>query len=285
MALADGKNKAAGKKLLPFREERQFWGRCGDGKGTALRSLLFNIAFYMLTAVWACLLMATVVLPGRGPVTRGVALYARMVIVLARTVAGIRVEVRGRENLPKDGAAIIVSKHMSDLDPIVTLALLPEMTALAKKELFAIPIIGILLRKLGIVRIDRQSGSAHQEMPSVVKHIVETGRPLIVYPEGTRARPGERLKLKSGAFYLQQDGRLPCIPMATNSGLHWPKKSFLRRPGTVVYEIGAPLAHSASKAAFMAELEARVIERSDALMREDPAGRGLVGLDGGGGRL
>lgn len=285
MASADGKNKAAGKKLLRFGPEPQFWGRSGDRKGSALRSLLFNIVFYLLTAVWACLLMVTVILPGRGPVTRGVLLYARIVILLARVIAGIRVEVRGRENLPEGRAAIVVSKHMSDLDPIVTLALLPEMTALAKKELFAIPLIGILLRKLGIVRIDRQSGSAHQEMPGVVKHVVETGRPLIVYPEGTRVRPGERLKLKSGAFYLQQDGSLPCIPMATNSGLHWPKRSFFRRPGTVVYEIGAPLAHTTSKSAFMAEIEARVIERSDRLMREDPAGRDLAGLDGGGARL
>lgn len=250
-----------------------------------MRSLLFNIVFYLLTTVWATLLLLTVLLPGRGAVTRGVVFYAHMVILLARLIVGIRVEVRGRENLPRGRAAIVVSKHMSDLDPIVGLTLMPELTALAKKELFAIPIIGILLKKLGIVRIDRQSGTAHQEMPRVVMHLAETGRPLIVYPEGTRSRPGERLKLKSGAFYLQQDGSLPCIPMATNSGLHWPKKSMVRRPGTVVYEIGAPLARSASKADFMAQVEAMVIERSDALMREDPVARGLPGLDLGSGGL
>ncbi|GER06752.1 1-acyl-sn-glycerol-3-phosphate acyltransferase [Iodidimonas muriae] len=235
-----------------------------------MRSLLYNTSFYILTLVWATGLLITLPMRGRKPLAYGIWLWTCMVLWLLRVVAGIKVDVRGTEHLPKDTALIIVSKHMSDLDPIVTYNVAPNMTALAKKELFRIPVIGLLLRKLKVARIDRQSGTAHQEMPRVVRNIREGKRPLVVYPEGTRARVGEKKRLKSGAFYLQEDGVLPAIPMATNSGLHWPKGRFRRMPGTVVYEIGAPLAHTKNKASFMAEVEEKVIMRSEQLMQEDP---------------
>ncbi len=236
-----------------------------------LRSLAFNIAFYAFTLVWALGVLLLLWIPGRRHVQWLIALYARIVIVLARVIAGIRLEVRGAENIPRDRACLIVAKHMSDFDPIVTFAMLSNMTALAKKELFAIPVIGWILRKLGIIRIDRQAGNAHQGMPQALAAIRAAGRPLIVYPEGTRTRPGERRKLKSGIFHLAQDGDLPVIPVSTNSGLHWPKGRARRRPGTVIYEIGAPLDIHKDKAVFMRRIEREVIDRSDRLMAEDPA--------------
>lgn len=242
-----------------------------------IRSFSFNLFYYTFTLIWATLLLLTVPLPGRRAISRGIQLWAAVILGALHVLVGVRVEIRGAENLPRGKAFILVSKHMSDLDPIVTFHLLPDMTALAKKELFRIPIIGWLLKKLEIVRIDRQSGAAHQEMPRVVAHIHEHGRPLVVYPEGTRARVGEKRKLKSGAYYLQLDGRLPAIPVATNSGLHWPKGTFSRRPGTVVYEIGSPLPHETDKAAFMALLEEKVIARSDELLAADPLSAQLAG--------
>lgn len=238
-----------------------------------IRSLAFNLFYYIFTLIWATLLLLTIPLPGRTAMSRGIRLWSRIIIAALRLIAGIRVEVRGSEHLEQGKALILVSKHMSDLDPIVVYGLLPDMTALAKKELFLIPAIGQLLWKLDITRIDRQAGTAHQEMPRVVAHIHEQGRPLVVYPEGTRTRPGERRKLKSGAFYLQQDGRLKAIPVATNSGLHWPKGATARRPGTVIYEFGAPLPHETDKASFMRHLEEQVIGRSQQLLEADPLWR------------
>lgn len=235
-----------------------------------LRSLAFNIAFYLFTLVWALGLLLLLWSPRR-TVQRLISLYARIVIVLARWIAGIRLEIRGAENLPRDRAYLIVAKHMSYLDPFVSFALQPNMTALAKKELFAIPIIGWILRKIGIIRIDRQAGKAHQGMPQVLAAIHAAGRPLIVYPEGTRTRPGERRTLKSGIYHLAQDGALPVIPVSTNSGLHWPKGMARCRPGAVIYEIGAPLEACQDKTAFMQQVERRIIECSDRLMAADPA--------------
>lgn len=237
-----------------------------------IRTLIFNLIFYPLTLLWAAgLVLLTFPLPAERGMMPGVALWLKIVRhTLLRYVAGIRVEVRGLENVPRDRAVILAAKHMSNLDPIVTFELFPNMTALAKKELFRVPFLGGVLRKLRIVRIDRQSGRAHEEMPRVVAEVVATRRPLVVYPEGTRSRIGERRRLKSGAFHLQLEGNLPVIPVATNSGLHWPKGLALLRPGTVVYEFGPPLAHSDDKAAFMAAMERAVIARSDELIRSDP---------------
>lgn len=247
-----------------------------------MRSFLFNTAFYGLTLVWAILLVPTLLLPRGDALRRGVHWYAGWVMGLCRHLAGIEIEIRNAERLPRSRASILVSKHMSDLDPIVTLYLLPRMTALAKKELFAIPFIGAILRKMGIVRIDRSSGKAYQHMPRVIAEVKRTQRPLIVYPEGTRTRPGEHLKLKSGAFFLQEKGDLEVVPLATNSGLHWPKGTPTRRPGKVIYEVGAPFPHQTDKAAFMELVQSRVIARSDTLMKSDPLWQRVVGDRGRG---
>jgi 1-acyl-sn-glycerol-3-phosphate acyltransferase len=245
-----------------------------------VRSILFNLAFYTFTLLWATGLLITIPLPGRRAMSRGIWLWTHAVLWMARVIAGITVEVRGAEHLRPNEALIIVSKHMSDLDAIVIFHHLPDMTALAKKELFRVPVIGLLLRKLDIVRIDRQSGQAHQEMPRVIRAIREGKRPLVVFPEGTRTLPGQHRPLKSGAYYLQEDGSLPVVPMATNSGLHWPRGLGKRRPGRVVYIIGAPLAHSTDKAHFMKQVNMQVMDLSDQLMRDDPAHQHYPALSG-----
>ncbi len=237
-----------------------------------LRTVAFNATFFPLTLLWAAgLVLVTLPFPAERGLVPGILIWLRFVeAVLLRGIAGIRVEVRGLEHVPRDRAVILLAKHMSNLDPIVTFARLPRMTALAKKELFQIPFIGAIFRKLGIVRIDRQSGRAHEQMPQVLAAVKSARRPLVVYPEGTRVRPGERRKLKSGAFYLQLDGDIPVVPVATNSGLHWPKGLALLRPGTVIYEFGPPLPHVRDKERFLALTEEHVLSRSDALMRADP---------------
>ncbi len=239
------------------------------------RTVAFNATFFPLTLLWAAgLVLFTLPFPAERGLVPGIVLWLRFVeAVLLRWIAGIRVEVRGLDHVPEDRAAIILAKHMSNLDPLVTFARLPRMTALAKKELFRIPFIATILRKLAIVRIDRQSGRAHEQMPQVLATVKAARRPLVVYPEGTRVRPGERRRLKSGAYYLQLDGDIPVIPMATNSGLHWPKGLALIRPGTVIYEFGPALPHVRNKERFLALTEEHVLARSDALMRADPVYR------------
>ncbi len=240
-----------------------------------LRTVAFNATFFPLTLLWAAgLVLFTLPFPAERALVPGIVIWLRFVeAVLLRWIAGIRVEVRGLEHVPQDRASILLAKHMSNLDPLVTFTHLPRMTALAKKELFRVPFIATIFRKLGIVRIDRQSGRAHERMPQVLAAVRAARRPLVIYPEGTRVRPGERRRLKSGAYYLQLDGDIPVVPVATNSGLHWPKGLALIRPGTVIYEFGPPLPHVQDKESFLALTEKHVLARSDALMRADPVYR------------
>lgn len=232
-----------------------------------LRSLLFNLIFYTLTPVWAVGLTPLLLFRSPVPLRRGIGLWTSVIFFLARAILGLRIERRGVDRLPRHTGYILAAKHQSNLDPIVTFALLPDMTALAKKELFAIPIIGALFRKLGIIRIDRQAGTAHQAMPDAARAVIDARRPLLVYPEGTRVPVGERRKLKSGAFHLQTASKLAVYPVATNSGLFWRKGLLGMRGGTVVFEIGEPVPAGLTKAAFMALLHERVVDRSDTLMR------------------
>lgn len=233
-----------------------------------MRSLLFALYFYLGTALWALVILILGLIFGARMARRLILGYCRWTIFGLRWICNIRVEVRGAELLARDDAYLIVAKHMSDLDPIITYTMAPNLTALAKKELFAIPLIGQILKLINVIRIDRQAGNAHQQMPQVIRQIKQGRHPLIVYPEGTRSRVGERKKLKSGAYHLQETGELDVITVATNSGVHWPKGTIRKRPGVVVAEIHGPLPKGLPKDAFMAQVAANVLDRSEVIMAE-----------------
>ena len=232
------------------------------------RSLAFTVFFFGYTLIHATALLFFCLPKSPEPLVRGVHAWCRVVLWGLRVIAGIRYEARGLENVPAGTAVILCAKHQSYFDPIVKYYLLPGLTALAKKELFAIPIIGTLLRKAGIIRVDRGAGTAHKQMPAAREAVLTARRPVIVYPEGTRVPPGKHRRLKSGAYYLQETGALPVITIATNSGLFWGRRQFLKYPGTIVVEFHEPMPAGLQKDAFMALLSERVIDRSNQLMLE-----------------
>ena len=233
-----------------------------------IRSILFQVFFLLGTFLWALMLTPLALAPTLRPMQRGVDLWSRIIVRSMRFMVGIKLEVRGKENLPESGAYILSAKHQSNLDPMIAYFLMPTLTALAKKEIFAVPGVGHVLRKLGVIRVDRQSGRAHRAMADVAQRVRESGRPLIIYPEGTRSKIHEHKRLKRGTFHLHRDGPLPVFTAATNAGLFWGKKSMLCRRGTLVFEIHPAIPDGLDQDAFMAELTERVIGRSDALMRE-----------------
>lgn len=239
-----------------------------------VRSALFNIAFFGMTALYCSLVMLPLCLfTGEAAVRRGVYIYCRSSVVLARVLMGIRVEYRGLDNIPCDGAVILAAAHQSNLDPIMTYLVRPDLSALAKKELFRLPVIGLIFKKMGVIKIDRQSGKAHRDMDVVAGEIHAGGRALIVYPQATRVRPGDRRALKAGAYHLGRSAGLTVVPVATNSGLFW-TRGFWHRPGHVVFEALPPIDVTLDKDDFMARLRAAVVDRSEALMVE--AGYGHV---------
>ena len=234
----------------------------------AVRSILFNLLFYSFTLVFASLFMLPLCLfKTDKPLRRGIYVYCKVNLALARIVLGIKHSFRGQEKLPKDGAFILAAAHQSYMDPMLTFLLRQDVTALAKKELFSTPVIGTLLKKMRVIRIDRQSGKAHKQMDSVIKQAVELGRPIIVYPQATRMRPYERTKLKPGAYFLQQNGDLPVYTVATTTGAFW-TNGFWHKSGHAIFEVVRLLPASLDRDGFMAEMEKDVVFQSEALMAE-----------------
>jgi 1-acyl-sn-glycerol-3-phosphate acyltransferase len=183
-------------------------------------------------------------------------------------IAGLRWEFRGRENLPQ-GPMIIAAKHQSAFETFVFHLILGDPAYVLKRELLWIPFFGWYLGKAGVIAIDRSAGTkALKAMVKGAEAAVAENRPVIIFPEGTRAAPGAKNPYHSGVAMLYGALKCPVVPIALNSGLFWRRRGFLKKPGTLTIEALAPIAPGMDRKAFMAELETRVEAATDALVAE-----------------
>ncbi len=205
-----------------------------------LRSLLFNLFFFGLTAVLGIVLLPLLLGPRRWS-RAAMRLWSQVMLFLLRVVAGIRLEVSGRENLP-DGPALLASRHESAFDTLVWFALVPDAAYVMKQELFLVPVYGLWARHTGQIGVDRGAGmKAIRALVRDGRQAAATGRQLVIFPEGTRAAPGEALPMQPGILALAQATGLPVTPVSTDSGRLWPRRSFLKHPGTIRIAIHPPL--------------------------------------------
>lgn len=234
----------------------------------AVRSVLFNIVFYGFSILFLGLVILPLCFVAGEKTVRGlVDFYCRAARGIAKWVMGIKYEYRGLEHIPEHDGFILAAAHQSNLDPIMTFPIRSGVTALAKKELFSTPIVGQILRKIGVIRIDRQSKNAHKAMHGVGQQVKDNNNLLIIYPQGTRVPVGQTKRLKSGAYHMHVDTGLTVVPVATNTGLFW-TKGFFHRSGKAVYEVHPPMASSLEKDEFLKQLEEIVVDRSHTLMSE-----------------
>ena len=232
------------------------------------RSIIFKILFYGLTALYVVVLSLTLLWPNYRGAYRGITLWSDVVVFMLKVLVGIKVEIHGAENLPAEGPYIVSPKHESTIDAFLSIKHVPFATALAKKEIFYFPILGFVLHKLGAIPVNRQKGTAHKKLPSVGELIMKSKRPILVFPEGTRVPMGQKRALKPGAFHLQEECNIPVFTSATNAAYFWPSDQMLMRQGTIIWEIHPAMPTGLSKEKFMAELEKRIINRSDELKIE-----------------
>ncbi|WP_425040769.1 lysophospholipid acyltransferase family protein [Primorskyibacter sp. S187A] len=192
--------------------------------------------------------------------------YSRWVFWTMSWMVGIKHEVRGT---PPEGQVLIAAKHQSFLDIMMIFTALPEAKFIMKKEILWTPIIGLYAMRLDCVAVDRgKRGAAIEKMlKDVSTGKVHPGQ-LIIYSQGTRVAPGVRMPYKVGSHALYAQLQQPCVPVATNVGLFWPRKGIWRKPGVAVVEFLDPIAPGKDKASFMSELETRVEAASNALMAE-----------------
>jgi 1-acyl-sn-glycerol-3-phosphate acyltransferase len=235
-----------------------------------LRSLAFNVAFYAHLILWLVLLIPATLLSRRG-FMQMVKLWSRGSLWLMRVLAGTRFEVRGRDRIPA-GGLLVASKHQSFWETFALVPLFDDPTYILKRELMWIPLFGWFLAKAGCVPVNRKAGSrALVEMNARARREAQGGRQIIIFPEGTRRPAGAPPAYKFGVAHLYESLGVPCLPVAVNSGLYWPRRSFLRHPGTVVLEVLDPIAPGLARDAFFRELQARLEAASDRLLAEGRA--------------
>lgn len=221
-----------------------------------LRSRLFNTLFLGYTLLFVLSVYPLLLWPTRRPLAHAMKLYAGGVLWLLRRLAGIRVEVRGREHLPAHGAYILASKHQSEADGLIQMALVDGLAFVAMKEVGKYPLVGPVLRKLEMVLIDTDGGP--REVATLAqggRNAAASGRPILIYPEGTLMKVGERGKYRAGVYHLAADLGLPVIPVATDVGRCWDRRRKTKRPGAVTVAFLAPMRAVDDKRAFMAALE------------------------------
>jgi len=223
-----------------------------------LRSLVFNILFYVVFVAWAIVALPTFLMP-RSAMLKVASWWARTSIFLMRVVCGIKVEFRGVEKIPK-GPLIVASKHQSMWE---TISLLPFFEApffVLKRELLFIPLFGLFLIKTRMIAIDRAKGG--RALLAVTRRAAEEvrhGRQFVIFPEGTRTAPGAPPQYKAGIGLVYTECGVPCLPVALNSGLFWPRRTFLRYPGTLVVEFLDPIPPGLKRDEFLTRIES-VIE-------------------------
>jgi 1-acyl-sn-glycerol-3-phosphate acyltransferase len=232
-----------------------------------LRSFIFNALFMTITALAA--IMAMVLLPFHSRVMRFFIRYwARLIIWVLRLVCGIRVEVTGLEHIAP-GAAIIASKHQSAFDTFVWPALLDQPSYVMKRELLNLPFWGRAARHTGAVAVDRDGGGAAlRAMVRDAKRVLDEGRPLVIFPEGTRSAPGEMIPYQPGVAALVMGSGAPCYPVATNSGRHWGRRAFHKTPGVIAISILPPLPAGLARKPLMAALEAQIEAETARLLKD-----------------
>ena len=230
-----------------------------------LLSLAFIVQMYLAMAMIA-LVFAPWALFSRHGARAACKTFCRWVIFSLRVLCGTRSEVRGT---PPSGECIIAAKHQSFLDIILIFNAVPAGKFIMKRELMFAPFLGQYALRIGCVPVNRgKRGAAIAKMKAdVAKGTAEPGQ-LIIYPQGTRVAPGAQRPYKVGTGLLYEQLGQPCVPVAANVGVFWPKRGILRKPGLAVVEFLDPITPGLPVSEFMATLEAQVETRSNLLMAE-----------------
>jgi 1-acyl-sn-glycerol-3-phosphate acyltransferase len=218
------------------------------------RSLVYAAIFYPLTVLWVLGgLIAT--LFGRGATLAVVLSWVELHHWLVRNILDIRVGVEGE--VPA-GPQLVAVKHQSMLETLEMVRLLHLPIIVMKKELADIPFFGFLTRRYGIIAVERSAGAkALRALVDEGRSAIASGRPVIIYPEGTRVRIGEMPPLKSGFAALYRALGLPVVPVAVDSGRLW-SRGLVHRSGTVTFKFGRPIPAGLSRRDVEAQVHAAI---------------------------
>ena len=235
-----------------------------------VRSFVFNIVLWLWSALLLLLLVPVAPFISPRAMRRFAAFWMHGVHLALAWIAGLRFRVEGLENLP-DGPCIIASKHQSSFETLLFHAIRPDIAIGLKEELIRIPLFGWYLKIAQNIAIDR--GGAAKAMRSLLKGAeaaVAKGLSILIFPEGNRRAVGAPPDYKPGVAALYKALDIPVVPVALDSGKFWPRRSFIKRPGTITVRFLEPIAPGLDRQAFMRLLE----ERTEAACAEIMASAG-----------
>lgn len=228
-----------------------------------IKSTIFYIVYIFFTIIYFFIFLFSIPLPRKVGNYVGIS-WCFVNWFLVKHIIGLDFKVEGKENIPSK-PSIICSKHQSTYETLALQLILPPQVFVVKKELLKIPIVSTGLKVSGAIPIDRNGKSnAIQQIIEIGKQRKKEGFFINIFPEGTRVRPGERKRFKLGAGKVAKALEMDVLPIALNSGVFWPIKSFLRYPGTITFIICKPIPHDFGTAEqIMKECEKRIQEKQD----------------------
>lgn len=233
----------------------------------AIRSLLFNMVFYINLVLFLVLGFWFMFTP-RSWSMAALKTWARSSLWWMRLITGTKMEVRGLQHIPQTGG-LLAGKHQSAWDIFALLPLMADPALVLKRELTFIPVFGWFCLKFQMIAVDRAAGpSALKKMIVDAKQAVTDDRQILIFPEGTRMAPGAQPDYKPGATALYMQLGVPCTPFALNSGLYWPRRQFIRRPGTIIVEFLPPIEAGLARREFSARLQETIEGATDRLGAE-----------------
>jgi 1-acyl-sn-glycerol-3-phosphate acyltransferase len=232
-----------------------------------VRSAAWAAVFYLWSAIMAMVMIPIAAGPRRWTIA-AMRVWGIGLNRLIRPVAGITVEFRGLQYAPK-GAALVAAKHQCMYDTMAPFEVLPDFAYVMKKELLWIPFYGWYSARARMLAIDREGHSKTlRKMMADARRARDEGRQIVIFPEGHRMPPGAPPHYQPGVAGLYRDLGLPCTPLATNSGMHWPAHGFIRRPGKIVFEFLEPIPAGLHRGEFMRTLQERLEAASTRLLSE-----------------
>lgn len=233
-----------------------------------MRSFLFALAYWFLSIAYSLVAVALSLLPGRKPVLWIIQRYTRRMVWAMRVFAGIKLEVRGRENIPSE-PVIFAAKHQSWGDGFCIYSQFKDLAFVTGDHLEKYPLLGTLLTKLGAIVVNNCGG--HQARKNLSQRSAEAakdGRSILIYPEGHLNAPGTYRRYRSGVWHMYKNFERPVVPVATNLGLFWQETHYKKKAGAAILQFLEPIPVGLEKAAFMELLQSRIEVQTQILISE-----------------
>jgi len=234
---------------------------------TIIRSALFFLCFW-LWSIFMNILFLPMLAFDRIWIVRGQEIWARGIVVLMRAICGLRVDVQGKEYIP-NGKALIACKHQSAFETMALHWLVKDPAVILKKELLSIPIYGWYCHKTKMIAVDRKGqAAALRSMIAQADQALKDERQIIIFPEGTRTGVDDTLAFQPGIAALYSKLATPVIPVALNTGLFWPRKKFICRPGVITIKFLPPIEAGLDRKLFMKRLKQEIDENTANLVKD-----------------